>query len=138
VFFPFHTLFSLEDLTMSEPLAVPTETQEPLQKPRQPRAGKTKERYIRVCVKPTCDAPGVIRISIPGQEAIDYLTKVLDCQFGQRAFTLKKVGTNAGRGEEYDVLLDGANSSCTCLGFARWSRCKHVAGLQVLSDRGLI
>jgi hypothetical protein len=107
-------------------------------KGRRSPAAQAKERYIRVCVKPTCDAPGVIRISIPGQEAIDYLTKVLDCQFGQRAFTLKKVGTNAGRGEEYDVLLDGAYSTCTCLGFARWSRCKHVAGLQVLSDRGLI
>jgi hypothetical protein len=63
---------------------------------------------------------------------------VLDCQFGQRAFTLKKVGTNADPGEEYDILLDGADRSCTCLGFARWSRCKHVAGLQALSDRGLI
>jgi hypothetical protein len=107
-------------------------------KGRKSPAAQAKGRSIRVCVKPTCDALGVIRISIPGQEAIDYLTKVLDCQFGQRAFTLKKVGTNAGRGEEYDILLDGANSSCTCLGFARWSRCKHIAGLQVLSDRGLI
>jgi hypothetical protein len=138
VFFPFHTLFNLEDLTMSEPLAAPTTTPEPVPRPRQPRAAKIKGRSIRVCVRPTVDCPGVLRISVPGQEAIDYLTKVLDCQFGQRAFTLKKVGTNAGRGEEYDVLLDGANSTCTCLGFARWSRCKHIAGLQVLSDRGLI
>jgi hypothetical protein len=39
---------------------------------------------------------------------------------------------------QYDVLLDGQNSTCECKGFLRHGHCKHVGGLSVLHQRNLL
>jgi hypothetical protein len=38
----------------------------------------------------------------------------------------------------YNVCLNGAQSTCECLGFSKHGRCKHVSGLAALRQRGLI
>ena len=38
----------------------------------------------------------------------------------------------------YYICLDRERSSCECLGFSKHGHCKHVSGLTVLRQRGLI
>jgi hypothetical protein len=102
-------------------------------KGRQPRAKPA--RHIRLVVPLYGgEGPGVVRIAVEGQAPCDYLVRRLPSDFGTAAFSLAKVGGN----EQYAVLIDGADSSCECKGFLRWSKCKHVDGLTALVARGLL
>jgi hypothetical protein len=113
-----------------------TTEQQGAAKARKPRP--KPQRLIRVCVRPSAGAPGVIRIKVGAEDAIDYLLRELPCEFGSRAWQLAKIGANAGKGETYAVLLDGQGGSCECRGYLRWGRCKHQDGLKVLAERGLL
>jgi hypothetical protein len=80
-------------------------------------------------------------------QAQEYTVTPLPCQFGAAAFRVGKVElvpTEANESPQpketarYNVRLDGAQSSCTCRGFRRWRRCKHLEGLADLRQRKLI
>ena len=71
-----------------------------------------------------------------GKDTTFYGLTPLDHGFGQAAFRLSKAERGGVPGEVYDVLLDGARSSCDCQGFLRWHHCKHVEGLESLVAAG--
>jgi hypothetical protein len=64
-----------------------------------------------------------------GKDTTFYGLRTLDHGFGEAAFRLDKAERGGVAGEVYDVLIDGARSSCECMGFLRWKRCKHVGVL---------
>lgn len=56
--------------------------------------------------------------------------------FGEAAFELAKSPLD---GEEvYHVCLDGEHSTCGCLGFLKWNKCKHVDSLAKLRELGRV
>lgn len=84
-----------------------------------------------------------------GKLTTAYRLTTLDHGFGEAAYRLQKADQGAGPGEVYnvfrdgpldvyDVLLDGARSSCECLGFIKHAHCKHVEGLEALHANGKI
>jgi hypothetical protein len=102
---------------------------------RKPRA--KPQRHIRIVVPLYAgEGPGVIRISVEGQEPMDYVVRVLPCDWPAKAFSLAKVG--AEKPEEYHVLIEAEGGSCECKGFLRWQKCKHFDGLRALIERGLL
>jgi hypothetical protein len=57
------------------------------------------------------------------------------CEIGGRGFAVHRLGL----GTVYHVRVgDPADSTCECLGFLRWGRCKHVAGLRALIRLGAL
>jgi hypothetical protein len=76
-------------------------------------------------------------------EKSGYYVEALACDLGGRAFRVHKLPHEVEEGQDpaYDVHLDGANSSCTCLGHLRWGHktvCRHVACLLALVSRNRI
>lgn len=71
-----------------------------------------------------------------GHNVTFYRLTPLDPCFGQAAFRLAKADRGNGPEPVYDVLIDGARSSCECLGFLKHRHCKHVEGLEELIARG--
>jgi hypothetical protein len=65
-----------------------------------------------------------------------YRLTALDRGFGEAAFRLEKADAGDGPGEVYDVLLDGARSTCECKGFLRWGHCKHLESIEGLKAAG--
>jgi hypothetical protein len=69
-----------------------------------------------------------------GDHTTAYRVQAVPCQFGRAAFRLSKADRGDGPGETYDVLLDGARSTCDCRGFLKHGMCKdgkgckHIAG----------
>jgi hypothetical protein len=101
--------------------------------PARQRKPRTKpQRSIRLCVKPDGTMAGVVRIRVGKDEADYYLTE-LAADFG-RGFKVEKIGPDAE--PAYHVNLDGAQRTCDCKGFGRWSRCKHSDGLAALVAAG--
>jgi hypothetical protein len=64
-----------------------------------------------------------------------YRLTPLSSDFG-RAVRLQKADKGDGESEEYNVLLDGARSTCECLGYLKHGHCKHSAGLQAIITSG--
>jgi hypothetical protein len=101
------------------------------------------ERRIRL-IKPVQDGRGAVQITVGG-EPHNYLIFPLPSDFGS-AFRLIKqelVPQTEGFYElqdtaRYHVCLNDQQSTCECLGFLRHNHCKHVEGLTVLRQRGLI
>jgi hypothetical protein len=102
------------------------------------------ERRIRV-LKPISDnSAGVLAITIGKDEGV-YAIRPIPADFGV-AFRLIKgelveEPDNTLRlrdAAEYDVLLNGRESSCTCPGHTYHGHCKHVDGLTTLRQRNLI
>jgi len=113
---------------------------------RQVRRRRKPDQRIELTQPPRPDAPGVAVITLDGQ-AQAYTVTPLPCQLGAAAFRVGKVELVPTEPDEppqprqtarYDVHLDGARSSCTCRGFCRWRRCKHVDGLADLRQRNLL
>jgi hypothetical protein len=73
-------------------------------------------------------------------EKFGYYLSALPCDLGGRAFRLTKVEHQIADGpDHYDVLIDGANHSCECLGHLRHGHktvCKHAAALRALVAGG--
>ena len=108
------------------------------------RSRRKPERKIRV-IKPIQDGfMGAVQI-IVGSEQHNYLILPLPSDFGA-AFRLVKqelIPVDPGVWElkdtaRYNVNLNGQQSTCECLGFCKHGHCKHVAGLTVLHQRGLV
>jgi hypothetical protein len=72
-----------------------------------------------------------------GKDTVFYRLEALLADAG-RGFRLVKADRGDGPGEEYDVLLDGRDSSCECKGFLRWGHCKHLESLSALSNSGKV
>jgi hypothetical protein len=101
------------------------------------------ERRIRL-IKPVQNGSGAMQIVIDG-EPHNYLILSLKSDFGT-AFRLIKqelLPIDPGVWElhdtaRYNVCVNGEQSTCECVGFLRHNHCKHVSGLTVLRQRGLI
>jgi hypothetical protein len=101
------------------------------------------ERRIRL-LKPIQDGMGAVQIFIDG-EPHNYLILPIPSDFGA-AFRLIKqelLPVDPGVWEledtaRYHVNLNGPQSPCECLGYLKHNHCKHVEGLMVLRQRGLI
>jgi hypothetical protein len=73
-----------------------------------------------------------------GTSRTAYYLQPLPSDFG-RAFRLTKFAGTPGTDKEaaaYEVCLDGPGSQCSCKGYLRHGRCKHVAGLLALVAAG--
>jgi hypothetical protein len=67
-----------------------------------------------------------------------YRLTALDRGFGEAAYRLAKADAGDGPREVYDVLLDGARSTCECKGFLRWHHCKHLESIESLRAAGKV
>jgi hypothetical protein len=68
-----------------------------------------------------------------GKKSQFYTFREIPCEIGGRGFAVHRLG----RGNLYHVRVNQPDdSSCECMGFLRWGRCKHVAGLAALIERG--
>src|SRR4051812_3205168 len=91
-------------------------------------------RTIRLVRSPAADGVGVFAITAGGRSH-HYVVVELPCEIGGRGFAVHRLGL----GTVYHVRVgDSADSTCECLGFLRWGRCKHVAGLRALIRSGAL
>lgn len=95
-----------------------------------PATRKKPARSVALHIRPDGAAPGAIELTV-GKQSGGYLMTEIGSDFG-RAFAVEK----AEDGTVYHVLLDGAESSCECMGHLRHGHCKHVSGLSALIDAG--
>jgi hypothetical protein len=103
------------------------------------------ERRIRLLHRMTDRSAAVVAITVGKEEGV-YAVRLMPSDFGT-AFHLIKgeliEDTDAEtlrlrNAAEYDVLLNGRESSCTCPGHTYHGHCKHVDGLTTLRQRNLI
>lgn len=95
---------------------------------------KAKTRTIKLVRPPDADGVGVFCIEIGG--ALQFYTfREIRCEIGGRGFAVHRLG----QGELYHVRVGAPrDASCECMGFLRWDRCKHVAGLGALLRKGAV
>src|SRR5262245_7219355 len=101
-----------------------------------PKKSLKPRRSIRLRQAPLDWPHGLLTITeTRGSKATetDYWIDRLPSDFGT-AYRLRKFQDQGG--EQYDVLLDGRQSTCECLGHQRHGHCKHVEGLQALVAAG--
>ena len=65
-----------------------------------------------------------------------YYVEYFKPSFGRRAVRLTKVEEYEQELKVYDILLDGNNSTCECLGFLGHGHCRHVEALTALEAAG--
>jgi hypothetical protein len=95
---------------------------------------KAPPRTIRLVRPPNRDGVGVFSITEGGRMHF-YALAELRCEIGGRGFAVHRLGL----GNLYHVRIgEPHDCSCECLGFLRWGRCKHVAGLKALIRQGLL
>lgn len=91
-------------------------------------------RTIRLVRSPAADGVGVFGITADGRMQF-YTLHELRCDIGGRGFAVHRLGM----GTVYHVRVGKPDDcSCECLGFLRWGRCKHVAGLRALIKEGVL
>jgi hypothetical protein len=74
-----------------------------------------------------------------GEETQAYGLTRLEADFGTAGFHLSKADKGDGKVEEYDLLIHGRESSCTCPDHIyRHRQCKHIAALDSLIRAGKI
>jgi hypothetical protein len=74
-----------------------------------------------------------------GEETQAYGLTQLETDFGVAGFHLSKADKGDGHAEEYDVLIHGNQSSCTCPDHTyRRRQCKHIAAIDTLLRAGRI
>jgi hypothetical protein len=95
---------------------------------------KPKGRTVRLARSP--DANGVGVLCIEGDKLAQFYTfREIRCDIGGRGFALHRLG----QGELYHVRVGAPeDTSCECMGFLRWGRCKHTAGLAALIRQGAL
>ena len=95
---------------------------------------KASTRTIRLVRPPDGHGVGVFCIS-EGKTSQFYAFCEIPCEIGGRGFAVHRLGL----GNLYHVRIGRPDdSTCECLGFLRWGRCKHVAGLRALIRQGLL
>lgn len=87
-------------------------------------------RTVAVLRPASPGVPALLRIT-EGKKADVYAVEPIPADFGT-AFAIQKEAT----GDVYHVNLDGARSVCSCLGFLRWAKCRHIAVLAKLTSEG--
>ena len=93
---------------------------------------KPKTRTVRIVCPPNADGVGVFCFDINGKGQF-YTFREIWCDIGGRGFAVHRLG----QGELYHVRVGKTeDTSCECMGFLRWDRCKHVAGLGALIRKG--
>ena len=100
--------------------------------PRQRKPRQKPARSIRLCVRPTAETAGVVRISV-GKDAQDYILTAIPADFG-RGFLVEKVSFDAPAAYHVNVAAD--KRTCECEGYNRWQKCKHSDGLAALIAAG--
>ncbi|MBA4062852.1 MAG: hypothetical protein C0501_03935 [Isosphaera sp.] len=91
-------------------------------------------RTITLVRQPDRRGIGAFRLG-EGAKAQFYAFREIRCEIGGRGFAVHRLG----RGVLYHVRVGAPDDpSCECLGFLRWGRCKHVAGLAALVSRGRV
>ena len=82
------------------------------------------------------DANGVAAFRITANRRTTfYVTREIRCDIGGRGFAVH----NLGLGDLYYVRVGRPRDcSCECLGFLRYTRCRHVLGVLALVRRGLL
>jgi hypothetical protein len=89
---------------------------------------KVKTRTVRIVRPPNADGVGVFCIEMEGQAQF-YTFCEIRCEIGGRGFAVHRLG----QGELYHVRVSTPDdSSCECMGFLRWGRCKHLGSLSAL------
>ena len=95
---------------------------------------KPKTRTVRIARPPGADGVGVFCIEIGGKAQF-YTFLEIRCDIGGRGFAVHRLG----QGELYHVRVGAPeDTSCECMGFLRWGRCKHVASLAALIKKGAL
>lgn len=74
---------------------------------------------------------GSLHLKVDGKET-GYWLDAQQHDFGPsfRCYRVSKIAKPED--ETYDVTIGPDSASCECLGFLRWSRCKHVDSLRAL------
>ena len=91
-------------------------------------------RTVTLVRRPNRAGVGVFCIAAAGRPQF-YTFKEILCEIGGRGFAVHRLG----QGNLYHVRVSGSDdSSCECMGFLRWGRCKHVAGLAALMGGGVL
>jgi hypothetical protein len=89
-------------------------------------------RTIRLVRPPDGNGIGVFCIAA-GEKLQFYTFREIPCDIGGRGFAVHRLG----QGNLYHVRVGTPeDNSCECMGFLRWGRCKHVAGLTALIQSG--
>ena len=93
---------------------------------------KPKTRTVRIMRPPNADGVGVFCIETDGKCQF-YTFLEIRCEIGGRGFAVHRLG----QGELYHVRVGAPeDTSCECMGFLRWDRCKHVSSLAALVKKG--
>src|SRR5262245_42455607 len=105
---------------------------------RKPRTKKPSPRSVKLLIRPSAGQPSrLVRIT-QGDEAAHYWLDFLPSDFGV-AFRMMRVGHEAtgleGR-DDYDVLIDGPASSCSCPGGIYRCACRHLDAVKALIHAG--
>ncbi len=105
---------------------------------RQPRQRRPKVRTVNLILPiGPLKVNGVLRLTEDGKETLFFVDRIAS-EVGGAGFRLTKFEMHQ-RGEEdatYDVLLDGARSTCECKGHVRHGHCRHVEALTALQTAG--
>src|SRR6478609_5170588 len=89
-------------------------------------------RTIRLVRPPTADGVGVFCITAGGRSQF-YAFHEIRCDIGGRGFAVHRLGL----GNLYHVRVGAPeDTSCECMGFLRWGKCKHTAALAALIRKG--
>jgi hypothetical protein len=95
---------------------------------------KAKTRTVRIERAPNADGIGIFRMEIDG-ECQFYAFCEIHCEIGGRGFAVHRLG----QGELYHVRVgESEDTSCECMGFLRWGKCKHTAALAALIRKGAL
>src|SRR5262245_41091634 len=91
-----------------------------------------KTRTIQLVRPLNADGVGVFCIEVNGKLQF-YTFCEIRCDIGGRGFAVHRLG----QGELYHVRVGVPDdTSCECMGFLRWGRCKHIASLAALIKKG--
>jgi hypothetical protein len=90
-------------------------------------------RTVRLAVPPSADNPFSIITITQGRKADDYIAQPIPSDWGT-AFEVTKIFDPQQK--VYQTLLDGARSSCTCLGHLHYGYCRHGEALTALRQHG--
>ena len=112
---------------MSDSIPTPSQGQAPRQR-------KKPKRFCHI-VQPTSPGTVVIALRTVRPKAGDlietYHLEPIVSQLPGRALIL-----HGGKGQSYNCLLSGPDSTCDCKGFCFKGVCKHIAALLALQSAG--
>src|SRR2546423_1132156 len=91
-----------------------------------------KTRTVRIVRRPDGRGVGIFCIDTAGKCQF-YTFREIRCDIGGRGFAVHRLG----QGELYHVRVGAPeDTSCECMGFLRWGKCKHTASLAALIRKG--